>query len=93
MKTIEKRIDQSVNSLSKISKIKSDLVNRLSAEYSGVGRRLVYQAVNEADAVASLTIVPLLVLPALAEEKVQKVAQWSAHQHSVLRPDSVAFAA
>jgi hypothetical protein len=73
--------------------LKSTLLNRLSAEHADVPARLVYQAVNEADALAALTLVPLLVLPALAEEKVEKVAAWSAHQRSVLRNESAAFAA
>ena len=105
---MKKRIDQSVNSLTKTAdlndprtaissvkteKLKSALIRRLSTEYANVGPRLVYQAVNEADALASLTFVPLLVLPALAEEKVQKAAAWSAHQRAVLGADAVAFAA
>jgi hypothetical protein len=55
-------------------------VKRLSAEYVGVAARLVYQAVNEAYALVSLTPEPLLLLPALAEEKVQKAAAWSCHR-------------
>jgi hypothetical protein len=74
-------------------KLKSALVKRLGAEYAEVGPRLVYQAVNEADALASLTSVPLLLLPALAEEKVRKAAAWTAHQRAVLGGDHVAFAA
>ncbi len=77
----------------KTGQLKSALVRRLSAEYAEVGPRLVYQAVNEADALAALTFVPLLVLPALAEEKVQKAAAWSAHQRALLGADAVAFAA
>jgi len=73
--------------------LKSVLVRRLSAEYSKLGERLVYQAVNEADALASLTIVPLLVLPTLAEEKVQMAAAWSARQQLLRHDESVAFAA
>jgi len=84
---------KSIVPLTRTEELKSTLVNRLSAEYAHVGTRLVYQAVNEADALASLTMVPLLVLPTLAEEKVQKAAAWSAHQRSVLRGDTVAFAA
>ena len=104
---MKKRIDQSVKSstetanlnnsrtisLVKTEQLKSALVRRLSAQYADVGPRLVYQAVNEADALASLTFVPLLVLPALAEEKVQKAAAWSAHQRALRGADSVAFAA
>jgi energy-converting hydrogenase Eha subunit E len=73
--------------------LKSALVKRLSAEYAEVGRRLVFQAVNEAHALAALTSVPLLLLPTLAEEKVQKVAAWSAHQRALLGGEHLAFAA
>lgn len=73
--------------------LKSDLVRRLSSEYANVGVRMVYLAVNEADALASLTSVPLLVLPTLAEEKVQRAAARLAHQRSMLRGDSIALAA
>ncbi len=107
MKTENKRIDWSVNNLTKntnmniLKKInlavlteqfKSSLVRRLSAEYAGVGERLIYQTVNEAYALASETFAPLLLLPVLAEEKVQQVAAWSAHQRAVrfARPLAVA---
>ena len=90
-----KRIDQSVKPLAAdpTAVLKSALVKMLTAEYATVAARLVYQAINEADALASLTSVPLLVLPTLAEEKVQKMAAWSAHQHSLRCFDSMAFAA
>jgi hypothetical protein len=99
MKNIETRIDQSVKFLSEntnmknSNEIKSDLIQRLSAEYADVEKRLVFLAVNEADALASQTFAPLLVLPTLAEEKVQQAAAWTAHQRSVLGCDSWAFAA
>jgi hypothetical protein len=80
-------------SKSRVAELKSALVKRLTAEYSGVAERMVYQAVNEADALAGLTGVPLLVLPTLAEEKVQKLAAWLAHQLSLLGSDSVEIAA
>ena len=84
---------RNLGSAERAEELKSALVNRLSAEYADVATRLVYQAVNEAHALASLTFVPLLVLPTLAEEKVQNAAAWSARQRSVLRCGSVAFAA
>jgi energy-converting hydrogenase Eha subunit E len=108
MKNAEHRIDQSVNlSVENTNmknsrninpavtaeQLKSALVRRLNAEYAEVGPRLVYQAVNEADALASLTSVPLLVLPTLAEEKVRNAAAWTAHQRAVLGEDLMAFAA
>lgn len=101
-----KRIDWSVNYLTTTNmnnlknnnsdvlteQLKSSLVRRLSREYAGVGKRLVYQTVNEAYALASETFAPLLLLPVLAEEKVQKLAAWAAHQRAVrfARPAAVA---
>ena len=70
--------------ISTAEELKSTLVKRLSAEYAAVATRLVYQAVNEAYALAALTLEPLLFLPELAEEKVQKAADWSARQSSLL---------
>jgi hypothetical protein len=64
--------------------LKSSLVIRLSSEYAGVGARLVNQIVNEAYALASATFAPMLLLPVLAEEKVQSAAAWSAHQRDIL---------
>jgi hypothetical protein len=78
---------------SKLEELKSVLVNRLSAEYGDVATRLVRQAVNEAHALACLTTEPLLLLPALAEEKVQSAAAWSAHQRSLRSTGHLAFAA
>jgi hypothetical protein len=108
MKTGKRRIDWSVKPLAestnskrsgylaladKAQALKSTLVKKLSAEYAGVASHLVYQAVNEAHALAALTQVPLLVLPTLAEEKVQKAAAWTAHQRALLGAHEVAFAA
>jgi hypothetical protein len=108
MNTAKTRIDWSVKPLNKsktardcrevisavrAEEIKSDLVERLAAEYAELSPRLVYQAVNEAHALASLTQVPHLVLPTLAEEKVQKVAAWAAHQRAVRGGEQFAFAA
>jgi hypothetical protein len=75
-------------SISKPEELKSALVKKFTEEYAGVARRLIFQAVNEAYAMVSLTAEPLLLLPALAEEKVQSAAAWSARQRSVpwLRP-------
>jgi hypothetical protein len=102
-----KRIDWSVNYLTITTnmkelknnnsdvlteQLKSSLVRSLSAEYAGLGKRLIYQTVNEAWALASETFAPLLLLPVLAEEKVQKLVAWSAHQRAVrlARPLAVA---
>jgi hypothetical protein len=64
--------------------LKSSLVRTLADEYAQVSFRLVRQAVNEAHALAATTPVPLLVLPALAEEKVRTAAAWSVRQHAIL---------
>lgn len=79
--------------ISTAEKLKSALVKRFTSEYAGIAARLVYQAVNEAYALVSLTPEPLLLLPVLAEEKVQTAAAWSAHQHSARRLDPFALAA
>jgi hypothetical protein len=67
----------------KLAELKAALVRRFSAEYADIGSRLIYQAINEADALAASTVVPLLVLPTLAEEKVRSAAAWSAHQREI----------
>lgn len=54
---------------------------------------LVEQAVNEADALASLTPFPALFLPALVEEKVAQVRAWNERQRRVLAESEVSFAA
>jgi hypothetical protein len=64
--------------------LKSYLVEKLNSEYASVGARLVYQMVNEAYALASANFAPLLLLPVLAEEKVQNAAAWSVHQRAIL---------
>jgi hypothetical protein len=108
MRTLKQRIDWSVKPLtgpspinstksittaSQAEELKAALVKKLSAEYAEVGTRMVSQVVNEAHALASLTFVPLLVLPSLAEEKVQQAAAWAAHQRALLSGDHFAFAA
>jgi len=79
--------------ISTAEELKSALVKRFSAEYAGVATRLVYQAVNEAYALAALVGEPLLLLPALAEEKVQNAAAWSDRQSSLLHGNPLALAA
>ena len=78
---------------SQVEELKSTLVKNLSAEYSCVAEPLVYQAVNEADALASLTPVPLLFLPALAEEKVQLAGGCIEESHLSRHGNSLAIAA
>lgn len=54
---------------------------------------LVEQAVNEADALASLTPFPALFLPALVEEKIAQVRAWNERQRRLLAESEVSFAA
>src|SRR5579859_4392133 len=49
---------------------------------------LLHQALNEAEALAWQTAYPLLVFPALAREKAQAVAAWSARQETIRRRNS-----
>ncbi len=65
--------------------LKSALVRRFSAEYADVATRRIIQAVNDAYSLVSGTTAPLLLLPILAEEKVQALAARSPHQRSAAR--------
>jgi hypothetical protein len=73
-------MNKSLNTAAQVEKLKSSLAKKLSAEYPDAGMGLIHRAVNEASALASVTSVPLLLLPALAEEKVQKAVAWPAYQ-------------
>jgi len=55
---------------------------------AATNEHMLHQAMNEAEALAWQTAYPHLVFPALAREKAQAVAAWSAHQESILHPDS-----
>jgi hypothetical protein len=79
--------------ISTAEKLKLALVKKFSAQYANVAARLLYQAVNEAYALVSLTPEPLLLLPALAEEKVQSAAAWTTRQDALRRLDTMEFAA
>ena len=76
-----------------LENLKTRLIARLTAEFSDIQEHLIHQAVDEADALASLTVVPHLLLPVLAEEKVQSARDWSLHQQMILERQSVALAA
>jgi hypothetical protein len=78
---------------SKLNALKNQLVKRLTAEFSGVEAHLVSQAVTEAQALAELTVVPHLLLPTLAEEKVRGVSAWARHQQAVNPQFALAHAA
>ena|SRR5258706_11283925 len=70
--------------LAEIQKAKQDLVNQFRKAFSGE-EHLLRLALNEAEALAFLTDYPHLVFPALAMEKVQRVAEWTAHQKQLGR--------
>src|SRR4051794_7685927 len=78
---------------SKLEALKNQLVQKFTLEFSDVQARLVRQAVEEAYALATLTIVPQLLLPTLAEEKVQDVRNWTNHQQAIHQHAALAFAA
>ena len=90
--------DLALNSFSafcreKLAALKNALVQRFSAEYSDLQPHLVRRAVHDADALASLTAIPHLLLPVLAEEKVQKARSWSLHQQRAFQRSRLAHAA
>jgi len=76
-----------------LQRLKNGLVERFTAEFSDVPQRLVQQAVDEANALASLTEIPHLLLPTLAEEKVLHARNWNVQQKAILQRSSWAFAA
>jgi hypothetical protein len=76
-----------------LQNLKTRLVARLTAEFSDIQEHLIHQAVDEADALASLTVVPHLLLPVLAEEKVQNARDWSLRQQMIRQRQSLAIAA
>jgi hypothetical protein len=78
---------------SKLEELKNQLVRRLTSEFSDLQTKLVRQAVDDAFALVSLTSVPHLLLPALAEEKVQDIRNWANHQRTVYQHSAFAFAA
>ncbi|MDB6020082.1 MAG: hypothetical protein JWR19_4571 [Pedosphaera sp.] len=77
----------------KLEALKNELVRRFTAEFTDIQANIVRQAVDEADALASLTTVPYLLLPTLAEEKIQNARNWNRHQQTILQHGELAFAA
>ncbi len=76
-----------------LENLKNSLVQRFTAEFSDLEEKLVKRAVEDANALASLTSVPHLLLPMLAEEKVLSARQWSAQQRTILQRSHLSFAA
>ena len=68
--------------LNEIQQAKQDLLSRFRKAFAGQ-EQLLRLALNEAEAVAFLTDYPHLVFPTLAMEKVQRAANWRAHQKHV----------
>jgi hypothetical protein len=70
----------------KLRQLEEQFAAKLIAEVqSGVPRRLVEQAINEAEALAWNTQFPLLFLPELAEEKIEGARQWARRQQDILQ--------
>jgi hypothetical protein len=76
----------------KLAKLKSRIASDLAHRFNNLNGQLLWQAVNEADALAATTAFPSLVLPALAEEKVREASLWAARQR-LIRERSIALAA
>ena len=76
----------------KLQVLKRRLVQRFASEFSDLKDYLVRQAVEEAYALASLTAVPHLLLPVLAEEKVQAARAWAQRQQTIRQQSTWSFA-
>lgn len=80
----------------KLAELKDRVAEKLAEEFSMLSPRFVRQVVSEADALATTTPFPALVLPALAEERVREASTWAARQRTIFdqtRPLVLAFAA
>ena len=76
-----------------IKELKDRLTVELNTEFGGLlNSAAVRQAVNEADALASITLFPTLFLPDLAEEKARLASRWQAKQH-LIKGRTLSFAA
>jgi RND family efflux transporter MFP subunit len=69
----------------KLQALKTNLVRRFAVEFSDLQERIVRRAVDDADALASLTGFSYLLLPVLAEEKVREAREWSRRQKVIFR--------
>lgn len=76
----------------KLTKLKCRIASDLAHRFNNLSGQLLWQAVNEADAIAATTAFPALVLPALAEEKVRDASLWAARQR-LIRERPLALAA
>ena len=76
----------------KLQAHKDKLVQRFASEFSELKNYLVRQAVEDAHSLASLTAFPHLLLPVLAEEKIQTVRFWIERQQAIRQRSTWAFA-
>jgi hypothetical protein len=67
----------------KFAKLKGRVASDLAHRFNNLSGQMLWQAVNEADALAATTAFPALVLPALAEEKVRHASLWAARQRLI----------
>jgi len=64
--------------------LKERITASLEEEFAAIiGTRFIRQVVNEAAAVVATTSFPVLLLPALAEEKARKASQWATRQQAI----------
>ena len=82
---LEKSMQVCRHMAAKCGELRDRLMQRIAIELrGGVSEPLVRRAVIEAEALANTTPFPLLFLPALAEEKVRSVRQWTGRQREIL---------
>jgi len=67
----------------KLQSLKAKLVAKLTAEFSDLHEGLIRRAVDDADALATLSGFPHLLLPDLALEKVQGARTWNQRQQMI----------
>src|SRR5271163_4184084 len=72
-------------SRAKLEALKTNLIDSIAAEFSDLEKSIVRRAVEDVDALASATGFALLLLPALAEEKVREARAWHRRQQSIFQ--------
>lgn len=70
--------------LEKLQNLREKIVAEMAFKFAGsLSLATIRRAVNEADAIAGSLPYPSLILPTLAEEKVQELSRWQAKQRLI----------
>jgi hypothetical protein len=89
---LSRRKQFSAACLTKVRALKELVTKQLAEQYgNSLSATLLRQAVHEADALASTTLFPDLLLPILAEEKARSAYLWNTRQQQIQK-ETLSFA-